>query len=241
MKSKLPVKALLLIAAVIVILSMLRLAVWQLDRAEQKRQVLNVTRAQATLAAVDLNDLLAGFSESERFRQITVFGRYLPEKSIFLDNQVHHSKVGYHVVTPLQISGSKRVVLVNRGWVSVGQSRDVLPKIATVPERITVYGRLNMPAVQPPLWDDNYPVSKGQVWQYLPIGEYAQQMQLNVLPLVVELAPDSAGDSNLLREWSGIDDQWVAKHQGYAFQWFAMALAFFIACVVLLLRSTKQT
>jgi cytochrome oxidase assembly protein ShyY1 len=102
-------------------------------------------------------------------------------------------------------------------------------------------GRLNLPPTKPPLWDDDFEVSDGQVWQYLPINELTERLQLDLISMVVELAPDShnAGGDNLKRRWQSIDDKWVATHHGYAFQWFAMALAFFIATLVLLLRSVK--
>ena len=148
-------------------------------------------------------------------------------------------QVGYQVFTPLQIVGTSQQVMIARGWVSVGQSRDDLPMINTSLEEVSLLGRLNRPPAQPPLWSDDTPVADGHVWQYLPIEQYAQQMQLNLFPLVVELAPETPAPAALLIDWPEIDDHWVAKHQGYAFQWFAMALAFFIACLVLVVRSSR--
>jgi surfeit locus 1 family protein len=175
------------------------------------------------------------------FKQVFTNGQYAAQKSVFIDNKVVASRVGYKLLTPLKIEGTAWWILVDRGWLSVGESRATLPQFATDSELVRLSGRLNMPPAQPPLWNDRYPVAQGSVWQYLPISDYAQQMKLNLLPLVLELAPTQSSeiDQDLLRQWSAIDDQWVAKHQGYAFQWFAMAVAFFIACSVLVYRSFK--
>ena len=232
-------KPLLLIAALIIILSMLRLGVWQLDRAEQKRAILEQTKSQSEQPLVGIESLLDDFSLDYRFREVSLDGSFLVDETFYIDNQTHNSQVGYHLMTPLQLKNSDITVLINRGWISVGESRQQLPKVNTPEGGVKIVGRLNLPAAQPPLWDEDYPVSSGAVWQYLPVQEYAAQMQRKVLPLVVELAPDQAGSEGLRQQWSTINDKWVAKHQGYAFQWFAMALAFFIACLVLLLRNRK--
>ena len=130
--------------------------------------------------------------------------------------------------------------MLARGWVSVGESRQTLPIIVTVDGPLMLQGRLNAAPAQPPLWDQKYAVSTGDVWQYLPIPEVATVLQAKVFPLVVELELNASDDLALVRKWPEIDDQQVAKHLGYAFQWFAMAVAFFIACLVLLFLNFRE-
>ena len=73
--------------------------------------------------------------------------------------------------------------------------------------------------------------------------EYASQMQLTLLPLVLELQPKQAGvdDTQFKIVRPEINDQWVAKHHGYAFQWLMMAIALFVASCILLLRTTSTS
>jgi len=234
------------------VLGMLRLGFWQLDRAQQKAEILNQVKTQAELPAVELQSLFVGFTAElnidKRFRDVRAKGRYLAGQSIYIDNQVVAGQVGYRVFTPLLLDGSSKTVLVNRGWISVGESRAQLPAFNTPVGTVTLSGRLNTPPAKPPIWNDNYAVADGQLWQYLPLDEYAAQMQLMVLPLVLELAPEQANaelkvlsKQQFKRVWAVIDDEWVAKHQGYAFQWFAMAFAFSIACLVLLVRRNQTS
>lgn len=223
------------------ILAMLRLGIWQLDRAEEKRDIANQLQARASLPVSDIAPIADLNMEEIRFRSVRINGQYLPKHTMLVDNQVVNGGVGYQVFTPFKPDNLDYLVLVARGWVSVGASREQLPIIDTNEQRQKLVGRLNNPPAEPPLWNDQYAVQKGQVWQYLPISEVSSVLDAKVFPLVVELAPEASDSAELIRKWPEIDDQWVAKHQGYAFQWFAMALAFFIACLVLLLkrRTTK--
>jgi len=240
-------KPILMVLGLIICLAMGRLGVWQLDRAEQKQALLDQSTLSAAQVPVDLlslADQLASSSEVVRFRQVTLSGRYLAEQSILIDNQVIDSLVGYWLITPFALQNSNQVVMVNRGWLPVGQSRDILPTFITDESKQTLFGRLNTPPAKPPLWNEQYAIAQGVVWQYLSIDKFAQQTQLEVLPLVVELAPDDeavkSAETKLIRRWPEINDKWVGKHKAYALQWFSMALAFFIACLILLIRSRKQ-
>ena len=235
-----------MILAVVICLGMLRLGIWQLDRADQKQTILtqSMTRSlQAPVALTSISSPLntANIENEHRFLQVYVEGRYLPDQTLFLDNQVVDSKVGYAVITPFVFAESGLAILVNRGWIGKAESGNQLPIIETPLEKITLTGRLNNPTEQPPLWNESYPVYQDDVWQFLPIDKIRQETQLDLMPLVLELAPDddSASDE-LVRRWQTLDDEWVNKHKAYALQWFSMAIVFFIACLVLVLRSNKN-
>ena len=233
---KLPV---MLICGVVIVLAMVSLGVWQLDRAAQKQGIVNQLSQRSAIDSVALESLLDESSEDLRFRSVFLTGRYLAEQTILVDNQVVNGQVGYQVFSPFQVENIYQLVLVARGWVSVGASRELIPEISTSRQTIKLTGKLNKLPAKPPLWNDEYAVYKGSVWQYLPINEVSTVLNAKVFPLVLELAPESTDSSDLVRKWPAINDQWVAKHKGYAFQWFAMAIGFFIACLVLLLRKFK--
>ena len=227
------------VIALIMILAMLRLGVWQLDRAEQKQEIANQLALRASQPASEIQAISEQGPQAARFRSVSLTGHYLSDKTMLVDNQVVNGGVGYQVFTPFAVDGFDQLVLIARGWVSVGESREIIPEIFTNEQTQSLAGRLNNPPAEPPLWNDDYAVQNGQVWQYLPISQVSSVLDAKVFPLVVELAPEASDSAELVRKWPEIDDQWVAKHQGYAFQWFAMALAFFIACLVLLLKKRK--
>lgn len=231
---------LLCIIAILMVFVMLRLGLWQVDRADQKRDIMVQLESRMAQAPVQVDELFKATESGDlRFRKVLLSGRYLQGNDFYVDNQVINGQVGYQVFTPFQLDGAS-IVMVARGWISVGESRQKLPSVVTNSGTVALAGRLNAAPAQPPLWDDKYSVSDGQVWQYLPIPEVANVLNAKVFPLVVELDPDANDKSTLVRQWPEIDDQQVAKHKGYAFQWFAMAVAFFIACLVLLFRSYRR-
>jgi len=241
----------LIVLGLVVCLIMLRLGVWQLDRAEKKNVILKQQQAQALLPAIELQDLIKQFESTQqhskslrqqRFRSVTARGQYDIDKSIYIDNRVLDGNVGYNVLTPFHLTASDWWVMVDRGWLAVGESRAKLPTFKTQTSSLELAGNLNVAAVAPPLWDSDFSVSDGAVWQYLPLPEYAHQMQLKLLPLVLELSPEQPNEieAQLIRKPIRIDGSAVAMHKGYAFQWFTMAIAFLIACIVLLFKTRRS-
>lgn len=231
----------LLLLAVLLTLGMLRLGVWQLDRAEQKRVLVERIAERAQQPEVELSELILEQTAplvTQRYRAVTLTGRYQDEPPLFLDGRVRKTRVGYEVYS-LFVTEQGQRVLINRGWVYAGQSRAQLPKVGLSTAKQILRGRLNVLAPPPPMWDDRFPVHTGQVWQYLSLAQLRAQYGQNLQPMVVELHPELV-EQELLIEWRSIDDSDVAVHQGYAFQWFSMALAFAIASLVLLIKSLNR-
>lgn len=218
----------LLIVALIVFASMVSLGFWQLGRAQQKlvikEQMEDRQNQQIDLNASTSEDLL-------QFNLAVAQGRYMVDHTVLLDSQVNEGQVGYHVLTPFALDDSEAVILVNRGWVAAGQSRQQKPSVSTPAESLRVTGRLNKPPSKPMLWNDSAPLVQDGAWQYMDLVRFRQQTGLPVLPLWLELDKTLDGAGGYVRQWRAYDDNWVSRHRGYAVQWFAMALAFLIMCV----------
>ena len=71
-------------------------------------------------------------------------GQFLPERTLYLDNRVLQGRAGYNVVTPLQMGPDGPLVLVNRGWIAVGQTRAVLPAVPVPQGPVQVEGMAGM-------------------------------------------------------------------------------------------------
>src|SRR2546423_1280480 len=116
--------------ALVACAALVALGNWQMRRAQEKR-VLGEEREQALRApAVDVSSNAAA-DNALVGRRVAARGRLLAERTVYLDNKIHAGRPGYEVITPLEISGGSRCVLVNRGWIAGGPSRDVLPEVAT--------------------------------------------------------------------------------------------------------------
>jgi len=69
----------------------------------------------------------ACWSETACCMQLEVQGVFDDAHTILLDNRVMNGVAGYHVLSPLRIAGSELAILVNRGWLAAGRSRERIP------------------------------------------------------------------------------------------------------------------
>lgn len=216
----------LIVAALLVLL--IGLGFWQLDRAEQKRALLEDFRDRPTEAAVRLH---AGLEPKPgwRYRQAWARGEYDGRHQFLLDNKVHNGRVGYHVLTPLRLAHSDAVVLVNRGWVPQGRTRQDLPALPVSSEgTVTVEGVIDLPP------EDVFTLGEGEdrapgwpkVLQRIRFDLQGSQLDADLLPLVLLLGPDEP--DGFVRQWAPVPSFGPARHIGYAVQWFALALALVI-------------
>jgi surfeit locus 1 family protein len=203
---------------------MLWLGFWQLDRAQQKRALQMDYDARIAAQPVSLGRQLWS-AEDARFRRIELKGYYEPAYQVLLDNRVHKGAVGYHVITPLRIPGSNLRLLVNRGWVPVGQDRQHLPPITTPVDEQAVVGVAMVPSERYFTLADPGPVAGDwpTVWQNLDMQRYAEAAPFPVQPVVLLLDARSPA-AGFVREWARLDAG-IATHESYAFQWFSLAVA----------------
>ena len=217
----------LLVAAVLVLL--IGLGLWQLDRAEQKRALLEDYENRPQQAAVRL-DAATPADPEWRYRQAWARGRYDPGRQYLLDNRVHQGRVGYQVLTPLRLAHSDAVVLVNRGWVPQGRTREDLPPLPVASQGVvTVAGMIDYPPADPFTLGEGEARDPGwpKVLQQIDFELLSQQLDARLLPLVLLLGPDQP--DGFVRNWAPIPEEFgPARHVGYAVQWFALALALVI-------------
>ncbi len=125
---------------------LLSLGLWQMQRAGDKQSLVEQRAAGEVIAPLMLTDT-SGLSDSDRYRAATVKGHYVTGQQWLLDNRVFRGQPGYHVFTPFQPLGTGHPnVLINRGWVAVGESRDYLPELPLPDETVVLHGRLDSPA-----------------------------------------------------------------------------------------------
>lgn len=194
---------------------------WQLRRAAQKEALTEARQAKSTLAPIDGQSLgQAGDSLANReglmHRPARLQGQWLAQHTVFLENRQMRGRIGFFVVTPLQLNGGA-VVLVQRGWVPRNfNDRTALPSVSTPVGEISITGHL---APWPSRMYDFGALEEGAIRQNLDFDAYRQQTRLPLLELSVQ---QSEGDQDgLVRDWPVVASG-VEKHYGYAFQWFGL-------------------
>ena len=207
---------LVLLAALLAAALTARLGLWQLDRAAQKmalQAAIEAEGAKPALANADLG------GDDQLNRRVALHGRWLAERTVWLDNRTMDGHTGFFVVTPLLLTGGDKAILVQRGWAPRHQlDRARLPPLVTPAGDVAVQGRL---AASPSKLFDLGGGSPGAIRQNLDPAAFAVESGLKLLPLTVVQTTADTPDDTLLRHWPA-PDLGLQKHYGYAFQWFAL-------------------
>jgi surfeit locus 1 family protein len=227
------------IATVLLVALGVSLGNWQERRADQKialQHKLAERAAQAPLV-IGAAPLAAGPLE---YRQVRVTGQFVQSYPVYLDNRPQDGRAGLYLLMPLRIDGSDTHVLVARGWLP-RNSADIgtIAPYATPSGSVTVDGvaRADMGNVME--LGAPAPVKAGAIVQNIDLAHFAQASGLKLQPFFIEQG--GPGADGLVRNWPA-PALGVEKHQGYAFQWYAlavMALLFFL--ITGFRRGTNQT
>ena len=224
-------KILLLVLALVLVAIMIKLGYWQLDRSAFKAER-EMEISQRLEHPVKQMPLIQLDSQQWRYYQVNIKGQYLPDLGFLVDNVVHESVVGVSVVTPFEITGSDYLILVNRGWQPWGADRQTLPQVQTPAQQVELSGRL-VPATEDHFYlqDPEDSLEPSQLWPQLDLNRFIKTSPKSVQPLILVLDTDQAGSYQHIVQFHY--DGWVARHQAYAIQWFALALTLTIITIVL--------
>ena len=201
---------------------------WQLDRAEDKRELFAAFAAGSDRVI----ELPTGLEPIGRYRRVTAGGRYDASRQFLLDNMTHDGVPGVHVLTPL-LRDDGTAVIVNRGFVPSGGRRNQLPDLPAGGEPRRVSGRMDF--LPRPAVELEAPPSSGwpRLLSFPRAGDLASALDTPVHPQVLLLDADQP--DGYLRDWQppGMTPE---KHVGYAVQWFGLAAAVFVTWFVLSIR-----
>lgn len=191
---------------------------WQLSRAAEKEALQAGIASRQQLAVLGGAELLA-LPEADRLhRRVALRGRWLAERTVFLDNRQMNGQPGFYVLTPLQLQEGGAWLLVQRGWVPRNfVDRQSLPRVDTPASEVALQGRIAPAPSQLYAFEG---AEQGVIRQNLALDAFRAETRLPLLDqTVVQTGPPSEG---LLRQWpepaSGVE-----KHYGYAFQWFGLS------------------
>ena len=230
---------------------MLYLGTWQMNRAALKVTMQQASEQASRASALPVASVEDWASAATSYRRVNVVGQFDSTRQFLWDNRTHKGQAGFEVIIPLKLE-SGQWVLINRGWIAPGISRSDLPDVQ-LPEKssvgiISIDGVLSRPSKG---FSSGEAVANEGQWprllQFFDYTAISTALGEPVLPVVVQIqsvgiSGDEATVYTPRPEWLTANWQPAAsgpaKHYSYAFQWFAMAVAFFIACLVLMVRTT---
>ncbi|MBL4622668.1 MAG: SURF1 family protein [Immundisolibacteraceae bacterium] len=207
---------------------LLRLGFWQLERAEYKTQLLGDLQ-QAQLITPRSIETLAELKALPEYTRVRLQGEYLVDRTSLLDNRYHDGRVGFNAVSMFRLSGSAEVLLLNRGWVALGQTRYPLPDLPPLAGLVEVVGQVRaVPTDTIVLKEDQFQ-QWPQLVQNIDIDKLNSVIAEQLPTFWVLLAADQV--STLKRDWPVVIVG-PERHYGYAVQWFGMAIAFLAVMIM---------
>jgi surfeit locus 1 family protein len=225
---------LLTVMAIAVVAGFLRLALWQLDRAEEKREQISLFENAPERA---LEVAFYGHPEF-RYTRVSGMGIYDDSRQLLLDNMVEGGVPGYRVLTPLLTwwRGDPRWILVDRGWVPRDwQERAIDLGISGAPRAIN--GRLDelpRPAVEidypEPDLDQPYP----HIVSFPTMFDLVDELDGMALPWGLVRLDEGEADCFSCGMVPVVFTP--ERHIAYALQWSALAVTVLIIWAVLTFR-----
>ena len=229
----------LTIAFLIVFSILIKLGLWQLERADHKKNLNESYKLRQAEKVIDLNiHKNINSKESILWRRVSLNGSFYKEKNLIVDNQIFKHEAGFNILTPFKIDGTGMTILINRGWHKNLINREQIPIIKNVDDIDQINGyavKIPVPGIN--LGGSNIEIINASLarFQRINVDEINNFYQANFLPYMVYLNPL-------------IDDEYISnfklpvpdseKNYGYAFQWFAFALTLLI--IFLRLGITKN-
>jgi cytochrome oxidase assembly protein ShyY1 len=200
---------------------------WQWDRREQAVAAIAKVDANYDQTPVPIDPYLSGndgFSPELEWLPVVVSGVYAPEDQVLVRTRPRGGQVGFEILVPLEIAPGQFVV-INRGWVPTGETRDFPDEIPPAPEgEVTVVGRLKPP--EPTLRGRGAP--EGQL-PSIDLNSYQQMLVGTIetefyLQRVSETPPASRIPVQSIKPVPN-----EGPHLSYTLQWFVFAALAFMA------------
>jgi surfeit locus 1 family protein len=217
------------------------LGTWQLDRHNQRAARNQLINERMALPPLTLDAGSVALDELD-YRRVLLRGEFDPSQEVLLRNRAYNGATGYHLLTPLRLSGGEAAVLVNRGWVPLSaedpaeRARYAPPAGEVTLEGVARRSQEETGGPQDPPTGPERP--RLATWFRVNIPRIQQQVDYPLLPLFVEQQPDPALSSGPPFP-AATTDLGLGSHLGYAFQWFAFALILLVGYVALIYRQVR--
>lgn len=227
------------IFAVVMLPILVSLGFWQLDRAQQKQDLLDLQKHVRHQGVLHLDGKSVWNAEPHRL--LSLQGNY-SDKAYLLDNRTFMGRSGYEVLQVFHMTGEdpRSFILVNRGWIAAPNLRSELP-LVEVPDSgntVALQGML-MP------FTENFVLSEGDepdiTWprrvQSLGFERASQELGgIGLVPKIFRIEKDEPGALQVLPAQRGTS---VEKHKAYALQWFSLAITLLVLSVLASLKLSR--
>jgi surfeit locus 1 family protein len=227
-------------------LLMVRLGLWQVDRLSEKRERNAVVEQRTSEPPADVRDLAgpeayASFESADalEYRQATATGTYLVDQEVIVRSRSYQGAAGSWVLTPLELDDGT-IAVVNRGWIANSGQFDAVPEDRRAPEgEVTASGIVRLTEERGSFGATDPADGVLTDLARADIGRLAQQLDGEVLPFYLQLLeqePEVTGDDPIPVPAPELDE---GPHLSYAVQWFTFT-AMTAVVYALILRKKRD-
>jgi cytochrome oxidase assembly protein ShyY1 len=216
-----------LIFTLLVFSGLVKLGLWQSDRALQKEQRLATIEELSKVQALSLAQVLAQQKNEINDLPILLEGEFDDEVLFLLDNQANKGRLGYRVYQVF--TADDQAILINLGWVQGSINRQELPDVKVISGEFQLKGHVRkiekgIMLMEQQLNKNSWPIRVQQI----ELDKFSTLISRELLPFVVYL--DKTESVGYEKNWQPIVMP-PEKHRAYAFQWFSLAIAWLLLMI----------
>ncbi len=217
------------LSTMLMLLILVAMGSWQVERLEWKTNFLAEISAQMEKPPVPLPEKMDVLSDWQ-YRRVTLAGRFLHDKGFLLKPRTLDGVNGYHMVVPFE-RASGGIVFVNRGWISEA----LMDKAGYPAGLLQIEGVVQIP--RKTRWTpENRPDKKDWYWADIPA--MAQSAGLGaVAPVIVNVADRQPG---VWPAGGKVQLDIPNDHRQYAIFWYTMALVLLVIYVLRALVKVEE-
>ena len=216
---------------------MIWLALWQLDRLDQRRAFNDLVTEQIGKPPEPFDELLAEAGndpDSLEWRQVIVSGTYLADQVVWF-NRSQDGIAGDNVLSAL-VDADATTVIVNRGFIPLGLE---IPPAPTVETEVLARVRVPQSRQRGELTDANNAAEPVTEVRRIDLDQLAAQLPGDLAPVYLDLidAIPAPGPNDPAPLPAPTLDE--GPHLSYAAEWFIFAMCVLIGWVLAVRRSIR--
>jgi surfeit locus 1 family protein len=237
--------------AVLAVIVLIRLGLWQLARLDERRAFNTHTLTQVNAPVLDLNQPIPTEIAQMEYRPVTLRGTYDFDHQVALRNQDYHLNLGAHLLTPLHLAGSDQVIIVDRGWIPQADflagnwakfdqpGETTLQGVIRLAQTAPDFGRATDPTLAP----GEAPLT---AWRLANIPAVAGQLPYPIITTIyVQRTPETEGVLSVENPTEPLPsapdvDLSEGNHQSYALQWFSFAFTLAVGYPFYVWHTTRK-
>ena len=217
----------LLMLAALIASACAGLSKWQMDRRNQA--VAEIQRVQENYGKtpVPFETVKRYFDAADpdmKWTTVTVAGQYLPQDQRIVRNRPNNSAPGYEVLVPFRLTSGETIV-INRGWLPIGNARSGYPDVVPAPPAGNVELLIRMKPSEPALEGRSAP--EGQLAS-IALADYARQLNYPLLTGSYGLMAAESPAPGVAPQQLSMPAVQEGSNLSYALQWLTFGILAFV-------------